>query len=46
MIRLYPDDKDARARRAQAIYLQYFWLLLRVWSGFSRYRSAPFHPAV
>jgi hypothetical protein len=42
----HPDDKDARARRAQAIYLQYFWLLLRIWSGFSRYRSASFHPSV
>src|SRR5215470_4473359 len=46
VIRLYPDDKEARARRAQAIYLQYFWLLLRIWSGFSRHRSASFHPAV
>jgi hypothetical protein len=42
----HPDDKDARARRAQAIYLQYFWLLLRIWSGFSRYRSALSHPSV
>jgi len=27
---LPPDDKNARARGAQAIYLQHFWLLPRI----------------
>lgn len=43
-LRPYPDGKDARARSAQAIYLQHFWLLLQIWSGFYRHAHVRFHP--